>query len=304
MSNCLKRFDRRVYGSALSAAGVFPAWTLPGSFLGLLLLAVPAPLAGQQRTGVADSLHIRDLEYGETPYKVLHAEPLYIDLIRDLGARKGEREWNIGLGLADNLEYDSYEALVEYEWAPVDRLGFSFFSALEGVPRDSVPSNQLDALQVALQWTFLVDVERATSMALGYLNEFELSNFDNFGNPLFKGNAYNPFLVVAKRWGTHFHSLIYTGPIIEQDFRHGEVALAYEMHTSFHYMVPGTDNFIGGEFNKTWEEGDFDMTIRPQMRLDIADEFLLGIVTGIPISRENQRFSAFLRLIYEPEETP
>jgi hypothetical protein len=28
--------------------------------------------------------------------KILHAEPLYIDLIRGLGARKGEREWNVG----------------------------------------------------------------------------------------------------------------------------------------------------------------------------------------------------------------
>jgi hypothetical protein len=27
------------------------------------------------------------------PDKVLHAELLYIDLIRDLGARKGEKEW-------------------------------------------------------------------------------------------------------------------------------------------------------------------------------------------------------------------
>ena len=55
--------------------------------------------------------------------KVLHAEPLYIDLIRDLGARKGEKEWNVGMGMTDRLSYDSYEFLVEYEWAPINRLG-------------------------------------------------------------------------------------------------------------------------------------------------------------------------------------
>lgn len=66
-----------------------------------------------------DSIYIQEVESRREPLKTLHAEPLYIDLIRDLGARKGEREWNVGLGMHDNLTYDSYEALVEYEWAPL-----------------------------------------------------------------------------------------------------------------------------------------------------------------------------------------
>ena len=245
-------------------------------------------------------------EDGLEPYKVLHAEPLYIDLIRDLGARKGEAEWNLGVGLADNLSFDSYEVLIEYEWAPVNRLGlevelpFTFYSPIEGTPRDSIPSNQLDALQVAMQWTFYVNPEVDASMALGYLNEFQLSAFDSFGRPLFSGNAYSPFLVAAKRWGPDFHSLIYTGPVFEQEFESGRIESEYQLHTSFHYMVPGTVNFIGVEFNKFFEQGDFDMTIRPQMRLDISEAMLIGIVAGIPVARENERFSAFVRLIYEP----
>ena len=71
-----------------------------------------------------DSLIIQHYEDNLEPDKVLHAEPLYIDLIRDLGARKGEKEWNVGLGLTDKLNFDSYEALIEYEWAPINRLGF------------------------------------------------------------------------------------------------------------------------------------------------------------------------------------
>jgi hypothetical protein len=35
-------------------------------------------------------------------------------------------------------------------------------------------------------------------------------------------------------------------------------------------MIPGTRNFIGLKFNKTIENKDFDMTIRPQMRVGIA----------------------------------
>jgi nucleoside recognition membrane protein YjiH len=66
-------------------------------------------------------------------------------------------------------------------------------------------------------------------------------------------------------------------------------------------MITGTRNFIGVEFNKTLDNGAFDMTIRPQMRLGIADNLLIGIVVGIPVSRENERFSSFLRLIWEPK---
>uniref|UniRef100_UPI00404B33DB HAEPLYID family protein n=1 Tax=Flavobacterium sp. TaxID=239 RepID=UPI00404B33DB len=171
-----------------------------------------------------DSIYIQQVEDHKEPDKVLHAEPLYIDLIRDLGARKGEQEWNIGLGLTDNLRFDSYEALVEYEWAPIDRLGlevelpFTFYSPVNGTQNDSIPSNSLNSIKIAAQWTFFVSEPMVTSMAIGYINEFELSNFTNFGSPFIRGNIYNPFLVVAKRWGNNLHSLIYTGPMIVQHF--------------------------------------------------------------------------------------
>ena len=54
-----------------------------------------------------DSLFILEFEDQKEPVKVLHAEPLYIDLIRDLGARKGEKEWNLGLGLTSNQTSDA-----------------------------------------------------------------------------------------------------------------------------------------------------------------------------------------------------
>ncbi len=41
---------------------------------------------------ILDSLYFYEVESKFHPKKVLHAEPLYIDLIRDLGARKGEKE--------------------------------------------------------------------------------------------------------------------------------------------------------------------------------------------------------------------
>lgn len=253
-----------------------------------------------------DSLYITEIQDRKDPDKVLHAEPLYIDLIRDLGARKGEKEWNVGLGLTDNLRFDSYEALVEYEWAPMDRLGlevelpFTFYAPVNGEGNTSLPSNQLNSIKIAAQYSFFVNEKMATSMAVGYINEFELSNFRDFGDPFIKGNVYNPFFVIAKRWGNNFHSLIYTGPMINQDFNDNHFKLTYDINTSFHYMIPGTRNFIGVEFNKTLDDNDFDMTIRPQMRVGVADNLLIGIVGGIPVSRENERLSSFLRLIWEP----
>ena len=254
-----------------------------------------------------DSIYIQQVEDHKEPDKVLHAEPLYIDLIRDLGARKGEKEWNVGLGLTDNLKFDAYEALIEYEWAPIDRLGFevelpfTFYSPQFGIESDSIPSNRLNSIKIATQWSFFVSEPMATSMAIGYINEFELSDFRNFGSPFIKGNIYNPFFIVAKRWGNNFHSLIYTGPMIEQDYKTNKFHTTYDIHTSFHYMITGTRNFIGVEFNKTLDNKDFDMTIRPQIRLGIADNFLIGIVAGIPVSRENERLSSFVRLIWEPK---
>ena len=108
-----------------------------------------------------DSLFIQQTEGGSKRDKVLHAEPLYIDLMRDLGARKGEKEWNVGLGMTDKLDYNSYLALVEYEFAPVDRLGleielpFEFNSGISGSANpDSRPGNRLKSLKLGAQYTF------------------------------------------------------------------------------------------------------------------------------------------------------
>ena len=253
-----------------------------------------------------DSLYIQEVEHIQSPNKVLHAEPLYIDLIRDLGARKGEKEWNIGMGLMDNGDYDEYSALVEYEWAPINRLGFEielpFSFYYPTTQHADAPSSKLNSVKLATQYSFYVSERNKMSMALGYIHEFELAEFKHLGKgDLYKGNVYNPFYVVAKRWGNNFHTLLYTGPTISKHLNADKVHTSWQFNTNFHYMIPGTRNFIGIEFNKRVANDDFDMTIRPQMRLGITDNLMLGIVTGIPVKRENERFSTFLRMIYEPK---
>jgi hypothetical protein len=259
-----------------------------------------------------DSLFIDKFEKKkEAPLKLLHAEPLYIDLIRDLGARKGEKEWNFGFGLTDNLKYDEYEALVEYEWAPVDRLGlelelpFHFYYSANGTGSDSVkgPGSRLNSLKLAAQYTFLVNEKAKTSMAIGYLHEFLMPAFRDYAKSnLLAGHLMEPFLIAAKRWGSNYHTLLYTGPIFEYTRSVKAWNMGAQANLSFHYMIPGTRNFIGVETNSTLFNDDYDLTIRPQMRVGLADNLLIGVVAGIPIKRENQRLSSFVRIIYEPAE--
>lgn len=60
-------------------------------FILCLAFLFPIFVLAQTDKQIRDSLFINETERDSGPAKVLHAEPLYIDLIRDLGARKGER---------------------------------------------------------------------------------------------------------------------------------------------------------------------------------------------------------------------
>ncbi|MFD2037399.1 HAEPLYID family protein [Belliella marina] len=239
--------------------------------------------------------------------KVLHAEPLYIDLIRDLGARKGEKEWNVGAGMTDKRGFDEYELLVEYEWAPIDRLGFeievpvTLFSSRGDLSQNlEKPSNRVESLKLATQWSFLVSEKAKTSLAVGYIHEFEFVDLNKLGNgEIFNGNIFNPFFIAAKRWGSNYHTLIYTGPRILKEFNH-KSEFSYEIHSNFHYMIPGTRNFIGLEFNKEFHNNEFIGVLRPQMRVGLAENLMVGIVTGIPVSGNDKSMSSFIRIIYEP----
>src|SRR5690625_6185672 len=89
-------------------------------------------------------------EETELPVKVHHIEPLYIDLVRDLGARKGEKEINIGGEFVNTSSYSIFKTLAEYEFAPINRLGleieadFSFYDVY--TDEDIISGNSMDEL--------------------------------------------------------------------------------------------------------------------------------------------------------------
>jgi hypothetical protein len=277
-------------------------FTLSLLFLFQNAIAQPDPTDKQ----VKDSLYILEVEEFKEIDKVLHAEPLYIDLIRDLGARKGEKEWNVGIGLNPKKNFDSYEALVEYEWAPLDRLGLEvevpvkfYNQALDSI---ETPGSKIESFKVAAQWSFYVSQKYSLSMALGYLHEFEFPPFRDYKSSRFyTGNLFNPFFIGAKRWGNNWHTLLYTGPQILHEFGNTRTEFQWEINSNIHYMISGTRNFIGLEVNKMVGHEFFEMTLRPQMRLEINEQLMLGIVTGFNLSNPDAaRLSTFLRLIYEP----
>ncbi len=276
--------------------------------LSIALIAQEEPDSTRIINAQLDSIYIAEIEEVKgQKLKILHAEPIYIDLIRDLGARKGEKEWNVGFGITDKNKFDSYEGLIEYEFAPINRLGLEIEIPVTIIAsnykevKDSLPSHRVESLKLAAQWSFLVSDKINTTLALGYIHEFLLSDIDVIKHQtIFMGNLFNPFFIAAKRWGNNFHTLIYAGPHIEQKFRKNQLHLSYHINTNIHYMIPGTRNFIGVEVNKILEDNEIKSVFRPQMRVGLADNLLIGIVGGIPINKNHERLSSFIRIIYEP----
>lgn len=238
------------------------------------------------------------------PEKVSHAEPLYMDLVRDLGARKGEREINAGIDFIKSKNYNEWACLVEYEFAPTHRLGleveadFSFFQRTAATAES--PGNKLEGLRFSSQYSFFVSTPLQTTLAVGYTQIVEFTDFKNYRkNNLVTGTVYNPFFVAAKRWGAHFHTLIYASPLLEHDFETHNLSLNAQVNTSFLYTLPRTKHFAGVELNKEIHNGKFELTVRPQLKIIMTDKLAVGIVGGFPIHKSDESCSSFLRIIYE-----
>lgn len=271
--------------------------------LGANVFAAPATDTDTRRE--LDSEYIAEVENpkNEVTDKVLHAEPLYIDLIRDLGARAGELEVNLGYGVQDKREFARFDYLAEIEWAPINRLGIElelpFSQTTQYAERtlDQPRTDGLNSVKAATQYTFLVSERYATSAAVGYLHEFlrapAIADNTQTG---FIGNLYNPFFVVAHRWSNNWHTLLYAGP------RHTAAPESYttwENNLSFHYILSGTRHFIGLEMNQEIANRRSTITFRPQIRLQLSHNLLIGLVAGLPDNMRRNGMCTFVRLIYE-----
>ena len=114
------------------------------------------------------------------PLKISHTEPVYVDLIRDLGARKGEKEWNLGWKIHDEHEYSTQSGFIEYEFAPFNRVGFEVeipFSYHYSGQQDGVilPREKIEGIKCAVQYSFLVSKKLNMTLAAGTIFEPELN---------------------------------------------------------------------------------------------------------------------------------
>lgn len=245
-------------------------------------------------------------ETDELPLKIKHAEPIFNDIIRDLGARKGEREFNIGYEIDKNQDYSTHGGFIEYEFAPVNRLGleieipFQFQSKSYLKAEDNTaPRNKIEGIKPAIQYTFFINKKARLSIATGGIYELRFHSFksiqDNLG--LIKGNSINPFLIVAKRWGRNFHSMIYMGPEFYKDFETHQHESAYLLNVSMHYMIE--KHFLGIEMNQEFKDDNVITVLRPQAKIQLSQKLGVGITSGIPIAHQSSGYSFMTRMIYE-----
>jgi len=258
-----------------------------------------------------DSTFIHQVENHRETDKVLHAEPLLLGLICDLGAHKGEQELSAGGLMVDKRDHNEYRIAVEYEFAPVERLGlkvelpisFYFHSDPNATQQglDTIPQHKFNGLVLGGQYSVWVSKKLKMSAALGYMHEINLTDFGSYStSALIQGSACNAYGVVAKRWGHNWHTLIRGGFMGDRHFHTHHFESHWYLDANIHYMIEGTRNFIGVEVHKEFDNEDFRMNIYPQMRIGLADDFIVGIAVGIPFSKDHERLSGFFRLTYEP----
>lgn len=239
---------------------------------------------------------------GNRPLKIKHAEPLYLDLMRDLGARKGEAEFNVGYGIAQYSDRKAHTGFVEYEWAVADRLGLEIevpfsFSTNKG----SNYHQDVEGLKLGTQYTFLVSEKHQASFAIGYMHELEIGqNTDpQVSAGFFKESISSPFLVAAKNF-TALSTLIYVGPQFAYSMHDKNTHTSWSLNGSVHYMVPNSMHFIGLENNINIINGKMDYVLRPQIKVGIKPNFAIGILSGIPIKSERFQMDFMTRVIWEP----
>lgn len=225
------------------------------------------------------------------PVKISHAEPLYLDLVRDLGARKGEQEWNVGTSFQRKAGVSQWHPFIEYEFAPINRLGLEVeipFQVQKPQFEDGRRSTvSVQSLKTSVQWTYAVIERWQTSLAVGYTNELELQRG-------ISAECGFPFAVAAKRWGSHVHTLLYTAWGGEKQAGQSLRSTGYQVNLAVHYVVGKA--FVGAE----WYNDPAEHILRPQVRFALKKNLLVGLVSSISLTHKAP-VSSFIRIIYEPK---
>ncbi|CAN5297309.1 hypothetical protein BH23BAC1_BH23BAC1_48230 [soil metagenome] len=238
--------------------------------------------------------------------KIKHADPVFEDLTTELGARRGENELNINFGYRKLREnHHVFLSQLEYEIAPINNLGievllpYTMYFNNQLDERDR-PGNRMEFLQWGTQYTFHTSAKRKISMALAFRNILETQDPNQTDRNFSLATvSYNPFLIFANNWQDKYFFLASGGFQVHQEVVERQWGLEFPLNTAFHYNFSERDHFVGVEFNKIFEEGEFEMFIRPQVIFQVFEDYIVGISFGIPVNMPDVKWTTFLRLAYE-----
>lgn len=201
-----------------------------------------------------------------------HADPVFNDFNTDLGAKKGTGQINVNFGYG-NLTQDHHELLsqLELEYAPLDNLGIEVLLPYNVYVNNKLslvdrPENRLEFLQWSAQYTFLTQVSKGISMAMGFTNTLEMQSpepqLNREGGFDLESIDYHPYLTFAKNWQDRYFFMFSGGPEFSHDLEQNGLETGAQLNTAFHYGFSDKDHYLGVEFNKEIEEGSLEMYIR------------------------------------------
>ena len=102
---------------------------------------------------------------------------------------------------------------------------------------------------------------------------------------------------MGQRWNT----LVYASLGRELPHRGALRSSGYELNLASHYVIPRNKTFLGVELYQYQNGPQCDRLIRPQVRIALKNNLLIGLVGNLPLSGAEGP-SSFIRLIYEPRQ--
>ena len=233
-----------------------------------------------------------------------HVEPLYKDFAADIGNNKGDIEINSSFEVAHFTDFIRYLISVEIEYGLRENLGIELevpFNFYGNFPNREypLPLAQLESLELTLQYTFLQNKSRGISLAGGVSAEPELSELSTIDeNSLLEGLSATVFGILAYQYNPNWHQTLILSTGLIRNFELSSNLLTFEADYSFHYKFP-SGSILGSEINANLNYPGFTLHVRPQFGWAFAEDWMLGIVAGIPIIFRDEKESIFLRLSRE-----
>lgn len=223
--------------------------------------------------GLQTDPHVPGLFPGSYPHV---PEPLSFDLVRGLGAERGEFEFNV-LAASSFAPYDGLRWAPEVEWAFADRHAIEFELPMHDA--------SLEAMKLAVQGTFR---ERRPKFIHGwqFIGEGRLRGAGEF----------SALYIAGRRIGRRTSVLAMLGPRLHAEPRRliGELVINPSI-----FVDLGERATVGLENNAVLAGRLSTVRTLPQFHLQLGQHFRVQFGAGIETARDGVRPSVAVRLIVE-----